>query len=157
MGQGLHTGHMPIPPMHGPGYWVDVRDKPAFFVAAMRLLAGEARVSLEGNLSGLDLVSVAGATNEESPALRRQTLVPRQDFVVLPVEPDTVTAIAARIPGARLVADVEHVQIEKNGRLEIGIYDNFDPDSSWAGEAFSVVLLDQLKEKGIVRGWRRAE
>jgi hypothetical protein len=143
--------------MHGPGYWVDVRDKPAFFVAAMRLLAGGARVSLEGNLSGLDLVSVAGATDEESPVLPRQTLVPRQDFVVLPVEPETISAIAARTPGARLVEDIEHIQMEKNGRLEVGLYDNFDRDSSWAGEAFSVVLLDQLKEKGILRGWRRAE
>ena len=148
---------MPVPPMHGPGYWVDVRDKPAFFVAAMRLLAGGARVSLEGNLSGLDLESVAGVTNEESPVLPRQTLVPRQDFVVLPVEPETISAIATCTPGARLVEDVEHIQMEKNGRLEVGLYDNFDPDSSWAGEAFSVVLLDQLKEKGIVRGWRRAE
>jgi hypothetical protein len=143
--------------MHGPGYWVDVRDKPAFFVAAMRLLAGGARVSLEGNLSGLDLESVAGVTNEESPILPRQTLVPRQDFVVLPVEPETISAIATRTPGARLVGDVEHIQMEKNGRLEVGLYDNFDPDSSWAGEAFSVGLLDQLKEKGILRGWRRAE
>jgi hypothetical protein len=143
--------------MHGPGYWVDVRDKPAFFVAAMRLLAGGARVSLEGNLSGLDLESVAGVTNEESPILPRQTLVPRQDFVVLPVEPETISAIATRTPGARLVGDVEHIQMEKNGRLEVGLYDIFDPDSSWAGEAFSVGLLDQLKEKGILRGWRRAE
>jgi len=47
--------------------------------------------------------------------------------------------------------------MEKNGRLEVGLYDNFDPESSWAGEAFSASLLDQLKKKGILRSWRRAE
>lgn len=143
--------------MHGPGYWVDVRDKPAFFLAAIRLLAGRARISLEGDLAGLAVASAPDTSTTESKVLPRQTLVPRQDFVVLALEPEQTGYLAEGIPSSRLVRDIEHIQIEKDGRLEFGIYDNFDPDSSWVGERFSPEFLDQLKEKGILRDWRRAE
>jgi hypothetical protein len=143
--------------MHGPGFWVDVRDKPTFILAAMRLLAGGARISFEGNLVGLDLLSLPGVSGTETSVLPRQTLVPTQDFVVLPLEPENISHIAQITPPSRLVQDIEHIQIEKGGRLELGLYDNFDPDSSWAGEAFSPVFLNQLKAKGTLRDWRRAQ
>ncbi len=60
------------------------------------------------------------------------------------------------VPPAVLVKKVVHVQIEKGGRLELGIYDQFHPDSSWLGEAFSAELLDSLKAKTVVRSWERA-
>src|SRR5438874_11372588 len=143
--------------MHGPGFSIDVRDKPAFFLAAIRLLAGGARISLEGNLAGLEVLSSPDISPTETNVLARQTLVPRQDFVVLALEPEKIGHLAEGSPPSRLVRDVEHIQIEKEGRLELGIYDNFHPDSSWAGEQFSPEFLDRLKEKGILRDRTRAQ
>jgi hypothetical protein len=146
----------PAPPSDGPGFYVDVRDKPAFLLAALRLLAGGAHISFEGDLGGCDFASIAEVSLEETRALLRNTAFPRQDFLILPLEPDTIDAVMQGVPPAQLVKKIHHVQIEKGRRLELGIYDQFDPDSSWVGEAFSAPFLDSLRAKTILRNWEAA-
>src|SRR5438094_4041514 len=95
-------------------YWLVARDKPGLLVAVMRALAGDAHISFEGDLSRCrGLFAMPGASTEETDALRRQTLYPVQEFVVLPLEPETVRPILAEVlPEGRVVLDIIHVQIE---------------------------------------------
>ena len=49
--------------------------------------------------------------------------------------------------------DIVHIQIEKDGELEFGSYDNFDPECIVCFLGVSVDLLNSLKDKGILRSW----
>jgi hypothetical protein len=73
-----------------------VRDKRRFLAAALAELAGDAQVSFEGDLSMTSLSDVPGASNDETQVLKRGTLWPKQDFVVLPLEAEMVGPIMAQ-------------------------------------------------------------
>src|SRR5260370_14868086 len=98
-----------------------VRDKRGFLLAIMEELARNAHISFEGNLSNLRLGSVPGASEAETVVLKRNTLWPKQDFIVLPLEPSTGKAILSAI-GGTVPKSIIHVQIENEGVLEFGAY-----------------------------------
>jgi hypothetical protein len=50
-----------------------------------------------------------------------------------------------------------HTQIEKDGRLAFGAYDNFHADCVWVGDAVPRSLLERLKESGVVRSFAPAK
>ena|ERR1700759_3565759 len=75
-----------------------IRDKRRFLIAAMRELSATARISFEGDLSATAVAHLAGASANETEILKRNTLWPKQDFVVLPLETDLVGAIIAAVP-----------------------------------------------------------
>ena len=129
-----------------------VRDKRAFLIAAMQELAGGAHISFEGNLSAIALTGLAGASDDETAALKRNTLSPPQDFVILPLEAELVETIGAVI-GGTVPRSILHIQIEKDGRLELGIYDNFDPKDSFFGSRLTSNFFDRLTSDGILKGW----
>jgi hypothetical protein len=135
-------------------YLIDARDKPGLFIAIARALAGGAQVSFEGDLSCCGLQRLADASAEETVALRRNTLWPREDFVVLPLETDTLKPILAEVlPEGRLVKAIIHVQISKLGRLAFGAYDNFHRDCTVAFDPSLIPLLDALQAKGVIRSY----
>jgi hypothetical protein len=129
-----------------------VRDKRAFLIAAMQELAGTAHISLEGDLTSTTVLRVTGASGDETAALKRNTLSPRQDFVVLPLEGDVVKTISAAI-GGTVPRSILHIQIEKDGRLELGMYDNFDPEASFFGSRLTPEFFDRLSSNGILKEW----
>jgi len=140
-----------------PRYWLDVRDKPGFLLVVMRALAGQALMSFEGKLiecSGL--FAIAGATSSESTVLRRNTIHPLEEFVVVPLEENTVAAIFKEVePDGRIVRDITHIQIAKHGLLAVGAYDNFHRDCvTWWGA--SEASLNELTTKGILRAFEQA-
>jgi hypothetical protein len=138
-------------------YWLRARDKPSLLVALMRALAGNAHVSFEGDLSHCQLMALPGASTEETEVLKRNTLVPRRDFVVLPLEAHTLRPILEEIlPEGRAVRDVEHVQIEKEGRLAFGAYDKFHPECIFAGPGVPRILLEELLAKTVFRSFEEA-
>ena len=69
--------------------WLVARDKPGLLIAMIRELAGNAHVSFEGDLSRCVFPPDLGPDSKETATLKRQTLVPKLDFVVLPLEPPT--------------------------------------------------------------------
>ena len=115
-------------------YCLEAKDKPGLLVAVMRLLAGEdVQISFEGNLSQCGLATLPGASNTETAALKRATIQPELDFIVLPLGPTNVRAILEHVlPAWRAVV---HVQIEKHGTLQFGAYDNFHPACIVVGPA----------------------
>jgi hypothetical protein len=72
-------------------FWL-VRDKRRFLLAMMEKLAGGAYISFEGDLKALRPSSTPGASQEETDALKRNTLEPKQDFIILPLEPSKLAA-----------------------------------------------------------------
>ena len=135
-------------------FWIVARDKPGLLIAMMRALAGDAHMSLEGDLSRLTFPAELAPSVEETSALARHTSHPRQDFLVIPLEPQDVPAIlTAILADGRFMKDVTHIQIEKNGRLEFGSYDNFHPECVVCFHGISTDLLNRLKGSGVIRSW----
>lgn len=108
-------------------YWLVARNRHRLLDEMMRLLAGGARISFEGDLRHYTLAKIRGATVTESGPLRRNTIAPRQDFVVVPLEVETIPMIWRALPG-RVPWNVIHVLIERDGKLAFAAYDHFDPD-----------------------------
>jgi hypothetical protein len=136
--------------MEGPFKFWKVQDKRRLLLALMEELAGGAHVSFEGDLKGLTLLSIPGASGEPTAALKRNTLWPKQDFVVVPLEASMgkkiIAAIGGTVPGA-----IIHVQIEKDGQLQFGAYDNFHPQCIFFGTGVKQAFLESLVSQGIVR------
>jgi hypothetical protein len=136
--------------MEGPFKFWKVQDKRRLLLAMMEELAGAAHVSFEGDLRGLTLSSIPGASVEPTAALKRNTLWPKQDFVVVPLEPSMerkiIAAIGGSVPGA-----IIHIQIEKDGQLQFGAYDNFYPESIYFGGAVNESVIKLLVSQNIMR------
>ena len=129
-----------------------VQDKRRFLIAALQQLAGSAFVSFEGDLRGTALIEASGASGDETTALKRNTLWPKQDFVVLPLEAETVGSIMEAV-GGTVPRSILHIQVEKEGRLELGLYDNFAPKAMFFGPALTPEVLENLQSDGILSHW----
>ena len=130
-------------------FWL-VRDKRRLLLAMMEELAGDAHTSFEGDFSGLRLLSTPGASQEETPALKRNTRWPKQDFVVLPLEPSMSKTIVSAI-GGTVPSAIIHIQIEKNGLLQFAAYDNFHPLCIVFGPGVKRTVLQSLVSQNILR------
>ena len=97
-----------------------IRDKARFLEAIFTGLAGDARVSFEGSLGNTRLMSLDGATEDETAALKRNTTRPVQDFVIVPLEADRIDDMLRAI-GMTIPRTILHFQVEKAGKLEFGL------------------------------------
>jgi hypothetical protein len=127
-----------------------VRNKNRFLLAIMKELAGDAHISFEGGAKILSLVGLPGASQIENRVLKRNTLWPKQEFVVMPLEPSTIPAIFTGI-GGTIPRSVLHIQIEKDGQIEFGAYDNFNPESIVFGSAITKAFIEALTSEGILK------
>src|SRR6266404_3550080 len=135
-------------------YWLIARDKSGLLVHMMRFLAGGAHISFEGNLSRCEFPATMPRQTEKESILRRQTVSPRQDFVILALEHDTIRPILdVVLPDNRYMEDIIHIQIEKNGGLQFGSYDQFDKNCIVCFLGVPPKFLDELKQRHIVHSW----
>lgn len=136
-------------------YWPVARDKPGLLIAMMRRLAGEARISLEGDLSRCSFPPNLDPSGDETQALRRHTASPKQDFIVLSLTPESVRPILDVIlPDNRYLDDIIHIQIEKAGELQFGSYDQFHHECIVGfPPGVTPELLHQLQSSGVIRSW----
>ena len=107
-------------------------------------------MSLEGDLSRCAFPDELVATHDEIPLLKRNTLWPRQDFVILFLLPEFVDPIFRQIMKAGLKRAIIHIQIEHSGLLQLGAYDNFYPKSVVTGPIVRKELLSELKLKKVL-------
>ena len=128
-----------------------VRDKRKFLIAVMRELAGDAHLSLEGDLSVTRVLDLAEASGDETAILKRNTTWPVQDFVVLPLETDSIKTIVASI-GGTVPRGIIHIQIEKCNNLELGLYDNFG--TSFFGSRLTPEFFVRLESDGVLAKMR---
>ncbi len=143
-------------PMQEQSFYIAARDKPGLLAAMMRHLAGDAYISFEGDLHRIDWEGVI-AVDESQSSLRRATLTPELDFVILPLTVETQPLIWAAVSKGDHLADdgIIHTQIEQGGRLAFGAYDNFHADCV-SGPAVPRSLLERLKESGVIRSFEAA-
>jgi hypothetical protein len=135
---------------------LDVRNAAGVVWTLCEEFQTDAAVSFEGSLQRFDLLSLPGASPEETPQLRRQTSSARLDFVVVPLTGGNPAALRSRlqVPGALgRNGDVIHVQLASAGRLLFGAYDNFHPDCVTAFDPVTQKLLDRLVETRVLRGY----
>jgi hypothetical protein len=116
----------------------------------MEEFAGGAHISFEGDLSALRLTSVPGASQEETGVLKRNTLWPKQDFIILPLEPSTSKTIVSAI-GGTVPNSIIHIQIEKGGALQFAAYDHFHPQCIVFNPAVKQSILESLVSESIMR------
>lgn len=137
--------------------WIDARDKPGLLLAMMKEFANRSNISFEGALGELTFPSWPNAAVEETSALKRQTISPRLDFVVLPLTHETVKNIWSELSSKdHLVHEgIIHVQIECDGQLVFGGYDNFYRECTVAYPGVPVHLLEELKKRGVIREFQR--
>jgi len=142
-------------------YRLDTRDRPQLLFAMVRALAGESsRLSLEGNLTQSELARVEGVSFEESGALKRGTLQPRLDFLILPLTPQNVESVEKAIQskvGFKGANGIIHAQIEVNGKIAFAAYDNFHREMVVVNADISTKLLDDLVQLRILRGYQLHE
>lgn len=107
---------------------------------------GDSFISLEGELSKLSLAKLEGSSSNETAALKRGTLWPKQDFIVLPVEQPKAVIAAL---GGSIPSSVVHIQLENDGNLVFGAYDHFQ--HLHFGELLDEGFLDRLVSDGILQ------
>ena len=128
--------------------WV-VEDKHRLLAAVAQKLAGNAHVSLEGDLSVFNLAILPGASDSETDALKRNTIWPKQDFLVFPLELHTFEEIFRRL-SYRVPGRIIHIQIERGGILEFGAYDRFHRDCIFWGPTLTDAFIQSLAAQGIL-------
>ena len=97
-----------------------------------------------------------GGTFEETTVLKRNTRSPKLDFVVLPVSDALLKRLKEQLSKSGVFSiggSLVHVQIEHQGKLIFGAYDNFDPDCVVADSPFNEVFLSSLQKQGIIHGY----
>jgi hypothetical protein len=142
--------------IEGVSHWLDVRDKPALLHRLMRELAGGAQISLEGDLSSCRFAEDVVACRDETVILKRNTSVPKVDFVVLRLTPETIRPIFEQVMKAGIRRAIVHVQIERGGVLELAACDNFHQDCVVTGPGVSPALLEELRKTNVLRDFKVA-
>ena len=113
-------------------------------------------MSIEGDLSHCRFVDDLVLTPDETATLKRNTLAPKLDFVVLRLTKETVDPIFRQVTAAGLKRAIIHVQIERGGVLELGAYDHFGPECVVTGPGISLALLDELTATNVLRDFKAA-
>ena len=135
-------------------FWLVARDKPGLLTHMMRLLAGDARISFEGDLSRCNFPESVPHISEQQSILKRQTITPDLDFISLALEPETIRPILDIVlPERRYLDDIIHIQIEKHRVLQFGSYDQFHHECIVCFLGVPTDFLNELKQKGILKSW----
>lgn len=139
-------------------YQLNTRHKPRLLFAMMEVLAdNDSKISLEGVLSQTELMGMEDVSFEETEVLKRGTLQPRLDFVILDLAPQKVSATQKAIRSRIAFGGngIIHVQIEKAGKLAFAAYDDFHSECTVAYSGISPQLLEELVETRVLRAYQR--
>jgi len=117
-------------------------------------LAGNARMSVEGDLSHCKFADQLVATRDETVHLKRNTIWPRQDFVVLRLTAENIEPIYKQLTAAGLKHAILHVQIERDGVLELQAHDNFHKECTTTGPGIGRTLLEELRGMKILHSFK---
>ncbi|MHC9541031.1 MAG: hypothetical protein AB9903_16140 [Vulcanimicrobiota bacterium] len=134
-------------------YDVAVKHKIPFMELVIRKFCGNAHISFEGDLSRVDLRIIRGSSISETPALKRNTIYPIQDFIIVPLEEDTRDIIISMLHRIGIRNRVDHLQIETAGEHVFGSYDNFQ--LLWVIEDIGEAVLADLLREGIIKNYKK--
>lgn len=136
---------------------VEPVDNGMLLAAMMELFAGAAAyIAFEGDLSDCNLRNISGASDKPQGYLKRQSLLPSIDFVVLPLDAYTITPILeAVIPHDIVSTDILHISITCAGELEFSSQDQFGAGCIWCGPSVSRELLEAMHKRGIIHSFEQ--
>jgi hypothetical protein len=118
--------------------------------------ADDSRISFEGKLSNTSLFEMQGSSHEETGALRRATVAPLLDYVVLPLTSMGIHKIEKAIDSKIAFhgsKGIIHVQIESQGEIAFAAYDNFSRDCVVVTSKVPTAVLDELVNAQVLRGY----
>jgi hypothetical protein len=124
------------------------KDRRRLLIAILTECTVNSRISFEGQLSKLPLLELEAISLDETTILKRGTTWPKQDFVVLPIDAFAPSAIIAALGGS-IPSAVLHIQVEKDGKLVFGAFDNFQ--HLHLGDLLGEQFVDQLVSNGILQ------
>jgi hypothetical protein len=128
-----------------------IRYTDRFLKLIMNQLAGNAHICFEGQTPILHrLLEIPGASDQETPILKRETAWPLQEFVIVPLETESIQPIFAKLGGS-LPRAVIHITIEKDGERAFGAYDRFQPECICFGKAVTNEMLDSLIAQKVLK------
>jgi hypothetical protein len=133
---------------------LEVRDCQGTLWAFYRQYEGEAFASFEGDLSALKLQELPGADGQETSTLKRQTMQPELDFIVVPINQETVHELKKRLSMRGVLGRngaVIHTQIAVGDELLFVACDNFHDECTVASMAVPNVFLIELQNHGLLR------
>jgi hypothetical protein len=137
-------------------YRLDTRDRPSLLVAMMRALAAkDCKISFEGKLSKTELAQMDGITHEETGVLKRSTLWPKLEFLVLSLTQEKLPAIEKALTSKLAFGErgLVHVLMERNGKVAFSAYDGFQHVA--ASSAIPSTLLEELIKTRVLRNYQR--
>jgi hypothetical protein len=133
-------------------YWLNPLNKTGLLEALMSFLAGDAQISFEGDLSGCDFSGIEKEISTESGELKRVYNDGNSDYMIFRLDKETIQPILEQVlPEDRLINKIIHIQIQKNGQLQLLIGDYFHDECISVGTLFTVKQLETLKENGLIK------
>jgi len=135
---------------------LEVRDCQGTLWAFYRRYEGRSVASFEGDLSGLRLEELPGASAQESGLLRRQTLEPELDFITVPINPDTIRELKKRLASHGILGRdgaVIHTQLAAGDDLLLIACDNFHDDCTVVSVSVPEPFLKEILSHGLLRAY----
>ena len=121
--------------------------KPLELLSAILDCFSGADLSFEGDLSACSFERIEGKRTEPLEPFVRNTIFPKQDFVILPITPESTAVLRTEIlPRVGLRQRVAHVLIGQDNELLFWAYDWFDKDCVGMVDSVPTELLQKLKE-----------
>ena len=140
------------------GYSIHVKKRIPFLQSILDFYCGDALISFEEDLSTFDFSQFSGASSQPTSILKRNTISPHLDFVILSLEEKTLEFIKKNVLNhIGLQKNVVHILVAKNGELVVGIYDHFDPDCVWVKLDFPRSALEGLQEQKVIASYKKAD
>jgi hypothetical protein len=118
----------------------------------------QAKISFEGKLSSRLFEKIPGTSTQPVEPLVRNTIQPKQDFVIIPITAVTLDILRKKIlPQVGLRKNVLHVLISKNDKLVFSACDCFYPDCVGLSLIVPEDNVIALCEKGILKEYKIIE
>lgn len=122
------------------------------------LFNNNASISFEGNLCSYDFSLFEDTTQKETLNLRRNTIAPKQDFIILPLNSKAINFLTTdTFHRIGLRNKVIHIQIEYNHEIAFASYDNFHEDCVWITAEVGQSFIERLVDDKIISKYKIVE
>lgn len=121
----------------------------------MRALVGDSQIALEGNLASCDFSKVEDYRVTAFGELHRVDDGRESDYQVFELNRESLGPLLEQVLSEdRLSEDIEHIQIQRDGHLQVLIGDNFHDECVSVGPSITIELLEGLKSQGIIKSYQ---
>jgi hypothetical protein len=124
----------------------------------MEFLSGDLQIAFEGDLSDCDFSAIENHIVTESGELHRAYHDGKSDYMIFRLDKETIKPILEQVqPEDRLLNKIIHIQIQKNGQLQLLVGDYFHDECVSVGPFITATLLETLKEMRKIKSYRAVD